>query len=189
MLTWSAKSVWPKDSPNYTGDVPTLEDIAVGLGRQSRFAGHTREFYTVLNHVLVCGKLADELSDDPELRRYVLLHDSSETVLGDVVTTWKPAQFSALEEELFELIYLEHGLQYPWPADMNRDIKAIDYAALVGEAHALGHAAAEQYWPRAEMSLLAKRAESLTLRQVEQGRPFEYLEPEAAIEAFRLAWR
>jgi 5'-deoxynucleotidase YfbR-like HD superfamily hydrolase len=186
MITYTGRSVWPHWSENWSDTGPSLNDIAVGLGRQSRFAGQTREFYTVLCHTLVCGQLAVEVAADEVLpvgmlRLAALLHDAHEAVLGDTPTTWKANIVRDLERELDDRIATEFGIELTPPiADA---VKKIDAACLAAEAHALGHAEAEKWWPKDSFGLLEATAFDLTVRQLQAGNPVRYLEPRNAIEA------
>lgn len=190
MITYSGRSVWPSWTtvdgvPTIIG--PSLEDIAVGLGRQSRFAGQTREFYTVLCHSLVTGQVARRLRPgDGVLRMFLLLHDGHESVLSDTPTTWKGFEVKDNEDELDKRIFAEHLLEMPDESTLAL-AKKIDAAALAAEAHALGHAEAEIWWPRANFDSIADFAYELTVTQLRAGMPFAYLQPQNAIRALRTA--
>lgn len=121
---------------------PTLREIGIGLGRQPRFCGQTREYYNVLAHSIVVASLTP-----PEWRPQALLHDAHEAVLGDTVTTWKTLERHVLEDRLQARILERLGLAAP-TEEGARLIKDADLQALAAEAHVLGHAKAEQYWPR-----------------------------------------
>lgn len=194
MITYTGRPVWPEwiaERPTPEGEPtdigPAIEDIAVGLGRQSRFAGQTREFYTVLCHSLVTHQIARELwPEDKALQRYLLLHDAHESMIGDVPTTWK-SMFTRLDEaELDRRIAAEHGIEEL--SDENKLLfKDVDYAALAAEAHALGHAEAERWWPKDDFNSLMVRAFDLTVLQLQVGNPVRYLQPEHSIRALRSA--
>jgi hypothetical protein len=192
MITYSGRQVYPAGpaEPGVATDVgPSLEDIAVGLGRQSRFAGQTREFYTVLCHSLVSGQLAEEFFPAYScLPRYMRLHDAHESILGDTVTTWKNRETRQDEAALDRRIFDEHGVaklsEYEHAA-----FKQIDGACLAAEAHALGHAEAEKWWPKEKFGDLEARAFSLTIASLQAGNPIRFLEPRNAIEALKDALR
>lgn len=190
MITYSGRSVWPKSTtqegvPTDVG--PSLEDIAVGLGRQSRFAGQTREFYTVLCHALVSGQLAEEFyPSEPELPRYMRFHDGHESMISDVPTTWKSDRTRQDEMELDSRIFAEHGVALRDGAQ-HAIFKLIDYACLAAEAHALGHAEAEKWWPKDKFGPLESRAFELTILQLQVGNPVRYLNPDSAISALKRA--
>lgn len=68
----------------------TLYDIAHGLGRVCRFAGHTNRFYTVAEHCVHVSRLVGaEEEATPMLARAALLHDASEAFIGDVTRPLK----------------------------------------------------------------------------------------------------
>lgn len=188
VITWSGRSVWPKNCDYYTGEAPSLEDISVGLGRQSRFGGQTTYAYTVLNHILAGAQLAEFYAPgDDDLRRHVLLHDAAEAVMGDCVTTWKPDGFVDLEMEILDLVCAEHGLE--WSRDSWRIVKAIDRALLMAEAHVLGHREAEKWWPQSGFGELSMMASWETTAQVVLGKPAKFFQrPEYAIASFMEAW-
>lgn len=194
MITYTGRSVWPHWSEHATDIGPSLEDIAVGLGRQSRFAGQTREFYTVLCHTLVCGQLAPavavaEVLPPGLLRLAALLHDSHEAILGDTPSTWKANIVRDLEAMIDARVAIEFGLdlEYDRSQPIADAVKRIDAACLAAEAHALGHAEAEKWWPKDSFGLLEATAFDLTVQQLQAGNPIRFLEPRNAIEAFRRA--
>jgi hypothetical protein len=57
----------------------SLHDIAYGLGRVCRFAGHTSRFYSVAEHCVHVARLVPL-----ELGRAALLHDGSEALIHDI---------------------------------------------------------------------------------------------------------
>lgn len=141
MITHSGKRVFPRDHPGFVDEYPTLEDIAIGLSRQSRFAGQVNCFYSVLTHSFACAEMGGDFALD------LLLHDAAEAVISDVPTTWKPESLKIMEKDLIAGIYESLGLTYPFPKFKQDEIDRVDFAMLVAEAHILGHAAAEEYWP------------------------------------------
>lgn len=190
MITYTGRPVWPPDTvePGAPTDIgPSIEDIAVGLGRQSRFAGQTREFYTVLCHSLVSGQLAEEFyPDEPGLPRYMRLHDGHESMISDVPTTWKSDRTRQDEAELDRRIFEEHDVPKLDEAQ-HAIFKLIDYACLAAEAHALGHSEAERWWPKDKFGPLESRAFELTVLQLQVGNPTRYLQPTHAIHALTRA--
>jgi hypothetical protein len=190
MITYSGRSVWPTwtDVEGVPTDVaPTIEDIAVGLGRQSRFAGQTREFYTVLCHSLVAGTIAHELyPEHPMLRRWLLLHDGHEAMIADVPTTWKNDLTRGDEYDLDVRIAAEHGLDPLSPSEQSV-LKMIDGACLAAEAHALGHREAAKWWPQENWDDFVSLAHRLTQMQLVAGNPVRYLDPGNSIPALKRA--
>jgi hypothetical protein len=190
LITYTGRPVWPADTtePGAPTDIgPSIEDIAVGLGRQSRFAGQTREFYTVLCHSLVSGKLAEEFYPEmPSLPRYMRLHDGHESMISDVPTTWKSDRTRRDEADLDRRIFAEHRVE-ALSDDQHAAFKRIDGACLAAEAHALGHAEAEKWWPKDKFGDLEARAFDLTVMQLQVGNPARYLNPEQAIQALTRA--
>jgi hypothetical protein len=75
--TYTGKKFYLTDP---TPDMVCLEDIAHALSMQCRFAGHTKQFYSVAQHSILVANLITE----DELKIYGLLHDASETYLVDI---------------------------------------------------------------------------------------------------------
>lgn len=190
MITYTGREVFP--SWTNQGDVstdvgPSVEDIAVGLGRQSRFAGQTREFYTVICHSLVTAEVADKFyPGNDALRRYMLLHDAHEAIIGDVPTTWKRPSTKEDEADLDRRIAEDLGVEKLSEEDFAL-FKMIDYAALAAEAHALGHSQAEKWWPIGDFGAFEAVAFDLTMMQLQVGNPTRFLIPENAIAAYKRA--
>lgn len=62
-----------------------VADIAVGLSREPRFAGHTKKFYSVAEHSIWCMEKAQELyPENISLPFQCLLHDAHEAYLKDI---------------------------------------------------------------------------------------------------------
>jgi len=181
MITFDARSVWPIDSQHHTGESPTYRDIAVGLARHIRFAGQTQKLYSVLAHSIVCANI-----DEPEHRIHRLLHDAPEAILGDIVTTWKHDATKNDEDDLLRLIYAELGVDLPSDEALD-SVKRADYACLRAEAHALGRAQAEKWWPRAEFDELAEEAYRLTQGNIARDKTRDMLMAETAIQVFHEA--
>jgi len=121
--------------------VPTVEDIALALSRQPRFAGHTRVPYTVLDHSLfACAMAAAEYPQDFKLQLAVLLHDAHEALTADNPTPFKDKHIREIQE----------GLDFRISGAVTRDkseylfflnssaIKAYDTRALLAEAYVIG---------------------------------------------------
>lgn len=138
MYTYSGRVVFPKVNKYglESTDGPSVDDIAVALGRIPRFAGHTRHRhpYPVLAHVLVCSQVIV-----PGMAVYALLHDAPEACVSDVPTPWKSEQAEANEVDLLERISKEHGLQWPWPQEVIDAVAEVDSRVLSAETTALGY--------------------------------------------------
>lgn len=150
MITYTGESVWPKGSEHGDTGVPSLYSIGVGLGRMPRFAGQTKILYSVLQHSFVVADLVM-----PEHRIYALLHDAPEAIVGDVPTAWKTSAAKAHEEDLLKRISESLGIAWPWPRQAIIDVGYADRLALAAEAHVLGHAEAEKWWPFGSVDLRA----------------------------------
>lgn len=133
MITQSGTYVWPERG------CPTLADIGWALCRQPRFAGHTKEFYSVLSHTEVVTLLCPD-----ELKFDALLHDAPEAVVTDCPTPWKTEAHQRSESLLLRRIYRNLGAKLPTRAE-KKIIKEADLRALYAEALVLGHAEPE-YW-------------------------------------------
>jgi uncharacterized protein len=110
-----------------------IEDIAHALSSQCRFTGHTRRFYSVGEHAVLCSRIVPEGN-----RLEALLHDGSEAYLADLARPVKHAPglgetYRAYEARLERAIALRFGTTYP----MSDAVRAADEAMLSSEIHAL----------------------------------------------------
>jgi hypothetical protein len=145
MLTYTDRVVLPKVAS------PSLMDFAVSLSRQPRFGGHTRRWWSVLDHTLFCDELvkAEQKPSETyplrELRLAMLLHDAHEAITCDVPTDAKGAGLRALQADLdiviMDRFYPEGMRGYRrWTAN----VKHYDLVALIAEAQVVGPPVSQQ---------------------------------------------
>lgn len=106
------------------------EDVALALGAQARFNGHTRRFYSVAEHsvrVSFCVPEEDAL--------WGLIHDAAEAYIGDIVSPVKRLcpELYVVERALLNVICDKLGL----PHDMPESMLEADERMLATEAHQL----------------------------------------------------
>ena len=92
-----------------------IEDIAHHLSLQCRYNGAIREFYSVGQHSVLCGRYLRAQTRNIEGGRWGLLHDAAEAYVGDMVRPLKMAMptFKAAELRIMEQVAVRFGL--PWP--------------------------------------------------------------------------
>ncbi len=118
-----------------------LEDIAHGLARVARWNGQTNgaHIFSVAQHALLVEALARAKTPrlDAKGRLAVLLHDSPEYVIGDMISPFKAVigdSYKAVEHRLLAAIHLRFGLPADLPEALKNLIKAADRAAAFLEA-------------------------------------------------------
>lgn len=129
------------------------EDLAVGLSRTYRWAGHSvwSRPMSVAQHSLLVMHLrasqtpGEELSRADRLRE--LLHDAEEGLIGfDAISPLKPVlgpMFAALMDRLTQAVWMRYGLER-WTVDGKRRHKLADNLAAASEAvHVAGWARQE----------------------------------------------
>lgn len=92
-----------------------IYDVAHALSNICRYSGHCRDFYSVAEHSINVLKL---LEDCPRnIRKAGLLHDSSESVMLDIVTPLKNLlpDYKKLEEIIEADMSKKLDFQYPLP--------------------------------------------------------------------------
>lgn len=128
-----------------------IEDIAHQLSCMNRWAGATREPYSIAQHSVHVAELVPH-----EHALWALLHDASEAYLVDVPTHIKRlptmAPYRAAEQHLQCIIYQRFGLSGPEP----ESVKVADNALAVAEAQDLLKAI-PAYWPKAIRQRTAAR--------------------------------
>jgi hypothetical protein len=113
IVTYSGQVINPLDPDP---DCITIEDIAHALANVCRFTGHTRKFYSVAQHSVLCSRIVP-----PNDALEALLHDASEAYLSDVSRPIKRdpefGTFYATHEKRLERVIADkYGLEHPWPA-------------------------------------------------------------------------
>jgi hypothetical protein len=124
-------------------DIPTLEDIALGLSRQPRFAGQTAGLWTVLDHSHFAAAIAMGYSTPTtevlELALAMLLHDAHEALTGDTPTDLKTEAQRRQQNHIDEVIfnaYFPGG--YERYLEIHDQVAKIDHRALLAEARMVG---------------------------------------------------
>ena len=128
-----------------------LEDIAHGLARVARWNGQTKgaHIFSVAQHVLLVEALARQKSPtlDARGRLAVLLHDSADYVIGDMISPFKAVigdSYKVVEHRLLAAIHLHFGLPAKLPETLLKLIEAADRnAAYLESTHLAGFADAE----------------------------------------------
>lgn len=137
MQTFTGRKVFPT---HVRADDVDLVDIAHALAYQCRFNGHCSTFYSVAEH---CVLIAEWIMTEPsleagsegltcaELALWGLLHDATETYVGDMISPLKvrmPA-FRRIERSI-ELAIAEHfRLTFPIPTGTYGDLDPLEPGA------------------------------------------------------------
>ena len=102
-----------------TPEMLSIEDIAHGLSRQPRFAGHLERHYSVAQHSILSAEFASDKN-----KMAALLHDASEAFMLDMPTPIKAMlpDYKIYEDNLMRVIATKFGFQYPF----DPEIKVID---------------------------------------------------------------
>ena len=126
------------DLDHPTPDMIDIEDIAHALSMICRFGGQCRHFYSVAEHSLIVEQLGHKNLDEysrlpnPTLAMALLLHDSAEAYIGDIITPIKNL-FSPGVQDLEALwlstiqkrFNLGTTLAHPEPAIRQSDLEAL----------------------------------------------------------------
>jgi uncharacterized protein len=102
-------------------------DIAKGLAYRSRWAGQTKEYYSVAQHSIhVMQLLEEEFVRLPQIKLVALLHDASEAYMADIPTPLKNLLpgYKYYENLLQTEIYKAYGLE----------LYAVEYYAIIKRA-------------------------------------------------------
>jgi hypothetical protein len=109
-----------------------IRDIAQALSNLCRFSGQCRKFFSVAEHSVLVAMEVLRRTEDRDLARSALMHDSPETYLVDVTAPLKQMlvvynilelRFEKVIKEKFDLLY---GFDHP-------EIKRSDYEVFFAE--------------------------------------------------------
>jgi hypothetical protein len=105
MQTFSGRRAYPL-LPDLNPFGINFNDIAHALSNVCRYAGHTKNFYSVAEHSLIMAKLF------PNYKTIALLHDAAEAFLGDLPRPIKQAipEFKKIENNLLNFIFKKAGI-------------------------------------------------------------------------------
>lgn len=134
-----------KVGPGY--EAPSVEDIAVSLGRICRFAGHGLRYWPVLLHSMIVADLSPM-----EFRGLALLHDGAEAMISDIPTPFKSNEMKELENELLDTILFQHlsrqsYISYSTKPNDWKIVKLADEEAFLGEVWCVGTKALRELYP------------------------------------------
>ncbi len=106
------------------------EDIAHALSLTCRFAGHTRQFYSVAQHSLLVSRLVPSY-----YKLSALLHDAAEAYLVDIPTPLKSllSGYSNLEKYILRAIREKYNLPEDMDYEEKNIIKHADMVAIAVE--------------------------------------------------------
>lgn len=108
-----------------------IDSVAISLSRIPRFAGHTTEAWTVLDHSIAIEKYADLIGGCLRDRVYALLHDAHEAITGDIPTPVKlviGSQIKDLQLSIDRAIYEKLSMNFPsssiieWVSKLDKDM-------------------------------------------------------------------
>jgi 5'-deoxynucleotidase YfbR-like HD superfamily hydrolase len=133
-----------------------IGDIAHGLARVARWNGQTRGAYafSVAEHSVIVEQIVSILYPRIETRWQLaaLLHDSSEYVIGDMISPFKAAlgvNYREFEDRLEGAVHIRFGLPPKTPVAIKRKIKRADRICAHLEAVQIagfGEAEARQFF-------------------------------------------
>jgi len=137
-ITFTGRQFWLQDPR--IGDID-IADIAHALSNQCRWAGHTREFYSVAQHSVLVSQLCS-----PANKVVGLLHDSPEAYLQDLIKPLKKllSGYRALENAWAICIGLTYGLDDKL-LDLPREVHRADRMVCIAERRDLVAGTASKY--------------------------------------------
>ena len=124
ILTFRGRYVYPLD---LKAEDICIVDIAHSLSNQTRFTGHSREFYSIAQHSVI----VSELLQGTGLELDGLLHDASEYVLHDITRVLKRHskfgdEYRVVEDRAQAIIASVFSLAHPEPPLVKKaDLKAL----------------------------------------------------------------
>lgn len=112
------------DLLNPKPDDIAIEDIAIGLSREFRFANQTRYAYTVAQHSYIVASLVPH-----ELALQALLHDATEAYIKDIPSPLKGLMqsYKEIEERLHKVVCARFKISSNLEKIKSADMTALDF--------------------------------------------------------------
>lgn len=122
------------DIQNVKEEDVNVNDIFHSLSMINRFCGHSNRPYSVAEHSVYCYVVADLLGLSKRIKAYALLHDASESMIGDMPTYVKQfiPKYKEIENTVEDVIYSKLGLGNMGETD-KATVKAIDNTMMLIE--------------------------------------------------------
>jgi 5'-deoxynucleotidase YfbR-like HD superfamily hydrolase len=137
MTTYSGKMITRESGS------PTLNDIMLSLRRIPRFAGHTSEDWSVLQHTLFVHQLVQPVTRGSALYHCIslltLIHDFHESITSDIPKPWVTDDIKEFQADLDRRILFSVGASFHMPPEMvqlaqsyvrNADLRALHAEAV-----------------------------------------------------------
>lgn len=106
------------DDPKKLAEIIDPVTIARSGSKLCRYNGHTRRFYSTLEHECILADFVAARGGTPQECLTILHHDDAESLgIGDMVTPLKRVMpdFKALEHRLDEAVSIKFGTIFPFP--------------------------------------------------------------------------
>ena len=123
------------DYENISASNVDILDIGHALSHLCRFGGHTKVFYSVAQHCVLCATVAMNTYKDDVLAKYALMHDASEAYCVDIPRPLKRrlSNYNEIEAEIQSKILdkfnlLEYNIY-------SEKVREIDNRMLITEAN------------------------------------------------------
>lgn len=113
IMTYTGKHLYLLDPRE---DEIDRHDIAHALSNICRFTGHTKYFYSVGTHSILCAEQARKDGMSAKIQLYLLLHDATEAYLTDVSRPLKSllgSVYTDLEDSLHKCVFEHFNLPFP----------------------------------------------------------------------------
>lgn len=149
METASGRKFWPMNPRPEDVD---FDDIVSGLSKKCRFNGQCSAFYSVAQHSVLVGQMAQRRGCSPQLQAGALLHDAAEAYLPDIVRPLKRSlfgiqtrngtpfiePFADIENRMLLEIFNRFGLTFPpsaWVKHFDDCVLNYERTYLMGNGH------------------------------------------------------
>ncbi len=111
---------------------PTVQEAAQSLGKLCRYAGHSKQFWSVLVHSFV----VMDLTEGQIAKLYSLIHDTTESVINDVPKPFKIPTIEELEARMYSRTLKDWKIPYP-SKEILIQVHQADVGALLGEVRTI----------------------------------------------------